>query len=201
MKGNARHVRHHRHPKQQHHKKHTYTNLVFIALGIAATFILAKTPTFSTLLLSLGSFSYLGAFVAGLLFVCTPTTTIGALTLVILSKALPILPLCLVAGFGAVTADIGMFRFVRGDLFVELEDIYNQMHGRKLSHIFHSKLFRWTLPVIGAIIIASPLPDEIGVGLLGISKLSAWRFSLLSWVLNSVGIFTAVSAVFMIHHA
>ena len=201
MKGNIRHVRHHRHAKRTQHKKHTYTNLLLIALGVAATFVLAKTPQFSALLLSLGSYSYLGAFVAGILFVCTPTTTIGALTLVILSKELPILPLCVVAGLGAVVADLGMFHFVRDDLFIELEDIYNQMHGRKLSHIFHSKLFRWTLPVIGAMIIASPLPDELGVGLMGISKLSTWRFSLLSWVLNSVGIFTAVSAVFMIHHA
>lgn len=201
MKGNVRHVRHHHHPKRQTHKKHTYTNILFIGIGILATVILAKTPVFSALLLNLGKFSYLGAFVAGALFVCTPTAAIGALTLVILSKELAIIPLCLIAGFGAVTADLLMFHFFRDNLFVELEDIYNQMHGRKLSHIFHSKLFRWTLPVIGAIIIASPLPDELGVGLMGISKLSTWRFSLLSWVLNSVGIFTAVSAVFMIHHA
>ncbi len=201
MRGNIRHVRHHRHLKREHHKKHTYTNLLLLALGIAATFILAKTPAFASLLLSLGHFAYLGAFVAGVLFVCTPTTTIGALMLVILSKQIPILPLCLTAGFGAVAADLAMFHFVRDDLFVELEDIYNQMHGRKLSHIFHSKLFRWTLPVIGAVIIASPLPDELGVGLMGISKLSAWRFSLLSWVLNSVGIFTAISAIFLLHHA
>ncbi len=174
---------------------------MLIGVGIVITIILANTPAFSALLLSLGKFSYLGAYLAGALFVCTPTAAIGALTLVILSKELSLIPLCLIAGFGAVTADLLMFRFVRDDLFIELEDIYNQMHGRKLSHIFHSKLLRWTLPVIGAAIIASPLPDELGVGLMGISKLSAWRFSLLSWVLNSVGIFTAVSAVFMIHPA
>ena len=174
-------------------------NLGLVALGVIVTFILAKTPEFSSLLLSLGHYAYLGAFVSGVLFVCTPTTTIGALMLVILSKELPVLPLCLLAGIGAVIADLAMFHFVRDDLFIELEDIYNGMHGRKLSHIIHSKMFRWTLPVIGAIIIASPLPDELGVGLMGISKLSVWRFSALSWVLNSIGIFSAISAITLIH--
>lgn len=201
MKGNIRHVRHHRHPKHYRHKKHTYTNLLLIAIGLSITVILAKTPAFTSLLLSLGKYSYIGGFIAGLLFVCTPTTTIGALMLVILSKQIPVLPLCLVAGMGAVTADIGMFHIVRDDLLIELEDIYNEMHGRKLSHIFHSRAFRWMLPVLGAIIIASPLPDELGVGLMGISKLSAWRFSLMSWVLNSVGIFTAVSALALMRPA
>lgn len=197
MKGNIRHVRHHRHPKQFRHKKHTYTNILLVILGIIATYLLAKTPAFSQLLLGLGSYAYVGAFVAGILFVCTPTTTIGALMLAILAHKLPVLPMVLTAGLGAVLADLVMFHIEDG-LFEELEDIYNQMHGRKLSHIFHSKAFRWTLPVLGALIIASPLPDELGVGLMGISKLSVMRFALLSWILNSVGLFTAVSALMVI---
>lgn len=190
---------HHTHGSHPQHKKHTHVNLLLVALGIVAAVILGRSPVFAALVLHLGAYSYLGAFIAGILFVCTATTGIGAVMLVILAKQLPIVQLCLTAGLGAVLADLVMFHIFKDGLFEELEDIYNELHGRKLSHIFHSKAFRWTLPVIGAMIIASPLPDEFGVSLMGISKLSTMRFALLSWVLNSIGIFTAVSALFIIH--
>ena len=177
------------------YKKHTHINLLLSGLGIVAAVMLSRSPQFAELMLQLGSYRYLGAFVAGILFVCTATTGIGAVMLVVLAKQLPILTLCLTAGLGAVLADLVMFRVVKDGLLEELEDIYNQLHGRKLSHIFHSKAFRWTLPVLGAIIIASPLPDELGVGLMGISKLSVPRFAVLSWILNSIGIFSAVAVL------
>lgn len=192
---------HHAHGAHSRHKKHTYTNLFLVGLGFLAAFFLAKTPVFTSILLNLGSYAYVGAFVAGILFVCTPTAAIGALMLAVLSKELPVLSLCLIAGVGAVVADLLMFHIVKDGLFEELEDIYNELHGRKLSHIFHSRAFRWTLPVLGAMIIASPLPDELGVGLMGISKLSVWRFAGLSWILNSIGIFSAISAIFLMNHA
>lgn len=175
--------------------------MLLAVLGIVIAVILGRSPQFAALVLHLGAYSYLGAFVAGILFVCTATTGIGAVMLVILAKQLPILTLCLIAGLGAVLADLVMFHIFKDGLLEELEDIYNELHGRKLSHIFHSKAFRWTLPVLGALIIASPLPDELGVGLMGISKLSIWRFAGLSWILNSIGIFTAVSALFLINRA
>jgi hypothetical protein len=42
---------------------------------------------------------------------------------------------------------------------------------------------------VGAIIIASPLPDELGLALLGVSTLSRPQFFLLSFAMNSLGIF------------
>ena len=50
------------------------------------------------------------------------------------------------------------------------------------------------LPIIGAIIIASPFPDEIGVSLMGLSKLSTPKFIFISYILNSIGLFLIVSA-------
>jgi hypothetical protein len=47
--------------------------------------------------------------------------------------------------------------------------------------------------VFGAVIIASPLPDEAGVSLLSLSKLKNWQFILLSFVLNATGIFIIVT--------
>jgi hypothetical protein len=55
--------------------------------------------------------------------------------------------------------------------------------------IFKTKLFYWFVPFFGAVIIASPFPDEIGVSMLGMSKLGSRYFLLISFVFNSLGIF------------
>jgi uncharacterized membrane protein YdjX (TVP38/TMEM64 family) len=60
---------------------------------------------------------------------------------------------------------------------------------RHFMRILHSKYFSWTVPFLGALIIISPLPDEIGVSMMGISSIDTRRFALLSFVLNCIGVF------------
>jgi len=176
------------------YKKHTHINFLLMAFGVIFTLILTRIPGFHAFLNHLNGYGYFGAFVAGGLFVGTFTATTGAYILATLTETLNPWELGLIAGLGAVVADITIFRFVKDGILEELEDIYNEFHGRKLMHIFHVKIFRWTLPVLGALIIASPLPDELGVALMGISKLPTWKFVILSFILNSVGIFLTTSA-------
>lgn len=66
--------------------------------------------------------------------------------------------------------------------------------GMILFSIVPHSLIGWIIMPIGAIIIASPFPDELGVSLIGLSKLSTGKFILLSYILNSIGIFLVVSA-------
>lgn len=149
---------------------------------------------FHTFLFSLGEFGYFGAFIAGILFVSTFTVAIGSLVLLILAEKMSPIELGLIAGMGAVIGDLAIFRFVKDNLASEIESVYNQIDGdHHLRKLFHSKYFSWTLPIIGAMIIASPLPDELGVSLLGISKMNTYRFVLMSYLLNSAGIFLIIS--------
>ena len=55
--------------------------------------------------------------------------------------------------------------------------------------ILHSRYVSWTIPVLGALVIILPLPDELGVSMMGISSLDTRRFAILSFVLNCVGVF------------
>jgi hypothetical protein len=175
-------------------KKHTYTNLLFASIGIVFAILLSRYESFQTFLFSLGDLGYIGAFIAGILFVSTFTAATGILILLVLAEKLVPLEIGLFAGLGAVVGDVTIFQFIKDGLLDEVEDIYHRLGGRKLSHILHVKAFRWTLPVLGALIIASPLPDELGIGLMGISKIGTLRFIILSFILNSIGIFLVVSA-------
>ena len=176
-----------------------YKNLTIAFLGLCVAYVLSQNKEFHALLAHLGNGGYIGAFIAGILFVSTFTVATGALILLIFAETLHPIEIGLIAGLGAVVGDITIFRFVKNNLEKELTDIYNHIdHNKHFKKLLHSKYFSWTLPVLGAIIIASPLPDELGVSLMGLSKMKTVPFLCISFILNSIGIFLIVSASLVI---
>lgn len=176
------------------HKHMKYKNLLFVGVGLAVAVILSQVEAFHTLLLNVGSLGWLGVFIAGALFVSTFTVATGALMLSIFAEEFPLPLVAILAGAGGAIGDLTIFHLVRDGLTNELKDLYRRFGGRHLAVLLHTRYFRWSLPLVGAAIIASPLPDELGVSLLGISTMGTIRFVVLSFVLNTVGIFLLLSA-------
>lgn len=183
-----------------------YKNVTILIVTSVLGTLLGFYPPYQQFLGNLDGFGYFGAFFAGMLFVSTFTFATGTSTLVILAHNLDPLFLAGVAGAGGVLGDFMLFNFIRIGLGDEVKEIFEYTYHRIQSHahlnfgqhylktMIKSKYFAWTLPVIGAIIVASPLPDEAGVTLIGISKMKRWEFVLLSFALNTLGVFIVVSA-------
>ncbi|MFH0749937.1 MAG: hypothetical protein V1917_03450 [Candidatus Gottesmanbacteria bacterium] len=182
-----------------HLHKWKYKNITLAFIGILVAVLLSQIEGFHSFLTHLGGFGYIGAFVSGTLFVSTFTVATSALVLLTLAETVSPIEIGLIAGLGAVVGDMIIFHFIKDNLSSEIEDVYNNFDRKKhLKKLFHTKYFNWMLPIFGAIIIASPLPDELGVSMIGLSKMSTVRFILLSYVLNSIGIFLVVSASLLI---
>lgn len=171
-----------------------YKNITYLCLSILLALLVSLYEPFHVYLLNLGEFGYIGAFIAGILFVSTFTVATGVVLLLVLAETLSPLEIGIVAGLGAVLGDTIIFRFVKNNLVGEITSLYERIGGKHLTAVLHTKYFSWTLPVIGAVIIASPLPDEIGVSLMGIAKMKLYQFVLLSFILNTIGIFLVISA-------
>lgn len=140
-------------------------------------------------LVALGDLGYIGAFIAGIFFVSSFTVAIGGIVMLILSEQLHVVELAVIAGLGGVVGDLTIFRYVKNrGLINELKVIVEHLGGLRLRHLVRTQYFAWTLPVVGALIIASPLPDELGVTLMGLSKMPTWKFITLSFFLNTLGI-------------
>ncbi len=172
-----------------------YKNLTLAFFGIVFAIFLSRIEVFQSFLLHLGTFGYFGAFLGGILFVSTFTVAIGALILLLLSQTLSPLEIGFIAGLGAVFEDFTIFNLTKNNLNSELAVAYDRFDGKHhFQKILHSKYFSWSLPVIGALIVASPFPDEIGVTLMGISKMKTYKFLIISFVLNALGIFLVLTA-------
>ncbi len=174
--------------KQRWHRYH-YKNVTYVGIGLLVAYFLFQNTAFHSFLFQLGNIGYIGAFFAGMLFVSTFTVAAGSVMLLTFAEKLNLIEIGLIAGLGAVLGDIIVFQFMRSKgLADEVKHFFEYFGGDKLSHLLHTKYFSWSLPVLGALIIASPLPDELGVGLMGISKLKTYQFVVLSFTLNFLGI-------------
>lgn len=178
---------------KRHHKVHKFKNLTLTILSIILVIFLSRNPQFNNLIASVGNLGPLGAFIGGALFVCTFTISLGAIILFGLAKTISPLEIGIFAALGAVFTDFVIFHYVKNNLMDEIEELYEDISGHHLKVVVHSKFFGWFLPVLGALILASPLPDEIGVSLMGIARMNPLTFLLLSFVLNGIGIVIAVS--------
>lgn len=175
-------------------KRYKYKNLTFLIAGLLLAFFLYRSDSFHTFLLSFGELGYLGAFIAGLLFVSSFSAATAVVILLVLADKLLPLEVALLAGLGAVCGDVLIFRFVKDDLIEEIRPVFERFGGRHVALLLRTKYFSWSLPLIGALLIASPLPDEVGVSLLGLSKMSTVKFLALSFTLNSLGILLLITA-------
>jgi hypothetical protein len=171
-----------------------YKNTTLLILSLIAFFYLAKTPAVDDLIRQAGNLGYIGAFLAGIFFVSTFTVAPAAVVLYHLADQTQLLEVAILAGLGAMIGDYIIFRLMQDKVFIELRPLFHKFGRPYFKTIFKSPYFAWLLPVFGALIIASPFPDEVGVGMMSLGKIKKWQFFSLALVLNTVGILLIVSA-------
>lgn len=174
-------------------KKWKYPYLTAVLISVLVAIILAQNETFKNWLLNLGSLEYIGALLAGMIFVSSFTAAIAIVAIAIMAQNINPMALGLIGGVGAVMGDYLIFKLVRSHLQEELSMLFGQEGTSYVKAVLRSRYIAWMLPLIGIFILASPLPDELGVSLLGISKISEARFILISYVSNAVGILMIAS--------
>lgn len=170
-----------------------YKNTTLLVLSLGALFLLADTEVAHALIREIGTYGYVGATITGMFFVSTFTVAPASLVLFHLAQEFNPILIASFAGAGAVVGDLLIFRFLKDGVFDEMSPLVQKLGGSHLSILFRTPYFAWLIPVVGAFIIASPFPDEIGIGMLGLTKIAWWQFALLAFVLNALGIFLIVS--------
>ena len=164
-------------------------DIVILILGVLVAVVLVRTEVVIGVLTSTKGLEMLGSFVAGMFFTSIFTTAPAIVTLGEIARANSVILTAILGGMGAVVGDLIIFRFVRDRLSEHLLELFKYRGaGNRFKVLLKLRYFRWLTYFIGGLIIASPLPDELGVSLLGFSKMRMSQFIILSFVLNSLGI-------------
>ncbi len=169
-------------------KKHLIQDLLVIVASIIVAIFFVRTGLVNNFVLSLSDRSWLGAVLGGIFFTSVFTVAPSVVLLKELALILPLSTLAVFGGLGAVLGDYIIFLFARGRIAKDFAYLSSSSKKYKFFLIFKTKLFNFLFPLVGALIVASPLPDEVGVAMMGLSKIKLRYFFIISFVLNSLGI-------------
>ena len=171
-----------------------WRDVVIIAFGIVITLLLVRMGALEQLLTASEEQVYIGSFIAGIFFTSVFTIAPASIALAEIATSAPPLSVAIWGALGAMLGDLLLFLFIR-DVFTE--DVQEFVGIKKIRRLFarsHVGFIRWLAPVVGAIIIASPLPDELGLALLGIARTKTSVVLPIAFCLNFLGIL-AIAAI------
>ncbi len=163
-------------------------DLCIVAVSIIAAIYIVHSGAIEHILAMTGDRILLTSLVAGLFFTSVFTTAPAIAVLGSLSHHGNIFIIAAVGGVGAVLGDYILFWFVRDHITKDASALMKGRRWRGVRHILRNRMLRRLLPIIGAFIVASPFPDEVGLALMGVSKLSTGRFLLIAYCMNALGI-------------
>ncbi len=136
----------------------------------------------------------IGSFVAGIFFTSAFTLPISTVALVEIAEVSgQPFTVTFIGALGAVLGDLLLFFFIRDSLGASLKIMLGASRVKRWSSIFHLKLFRYLTPLLGALIIASPLPDELGLAMMGFSRMHIGLLIPISYSMNFLGILVVTS--------
>ncbi|MBI4049280.1 MAG: hypothetical protein HY395_00470 [Candidatus Doudnabacteria bacterium] len=170
-----------------------YKNTSLLLISLVALFLASDFLFVQELVEFLKQIKYLGAFITGIFFTSVFTVAPATVVLYLIAQTGNPLLIAIFGGLGAVLGDFIIFRFLRDHILDEIKPLFQKLGGSHLTALLHTPYFAWMLPVLGALIIASPLPDELGITLMSVSKIKRWQFLILSFIMNASGLLIIAS--------
>jgi uncharacterized membrane protein YdjX (TVP38/TMEM64 family) len=176
-----------------------YPKMALLAATIFLAYGLFSNDHIQSFFHSLGELGYLSALFGGMLFAFGFGAPFGVGILATIADNVNIIVGSIVGGVGALLSDYLLFRFIR----VTFNDEIERFRNSKVFGLFHGLLLRKIPPKISfyismgiaGIVIASPLPDEIGVAMLaGLTTVRDRTFAVISFALNTLGILAVFAA-------
>ncbi len=183
-------MRSRKHREAIHHLKWDF---VVVAASVVVAIILVNIGFVSNLLTLTQGMHLLAAFVSGILFTSLFTIAPASIALVEIGTQANILTISLAGAVGAVFGDMLLYYFIRDTVVEDLKTIVKSSSYRRFVAHFHGGVFRWLSPLIGAVIIASPLPDELGLAMLGFARVRSVFMIPITFTANFLGIWAVIS--------
>lgn len=175
------------------HYEYKHTTLAILA--IILFILLLDSALLAGVFGFVQSLGYVGGVVAGMLSVSFFTTLPAVVVIVSLAPQLDPFLLALAATVGSTLGDWLLLRFYEERVFHELRPLLRRLKLKVMMRLLRHRYTSWILFLFGAFFIASPLPDEIGIGLMGISHFKRPVIVAVCFVLNGIGTLLLILAV------
>lgn len=179
-----------------------YPKILMLAMVALLAYWSFRMDSVQSFFHSLGDLGYISAFFGGMLFAFGFGAPFGVALLLTIADDVNLLIAGIVGGFGALLSDYLLFRFIRVTFADEIERMrcsrsFGFINGF-VKRTLPPRAVHYVLAGIAGLVIASPLPDEIGVTILaGLANVSEKAFVVISFSLNTIGILAILGAGFL----
>lgn len=165
-----------------------------LACSFVLAYVLYMQGAFDILPELLNGHGYISMFLGGLLFSFGFTTPFAIAIFAAMSGLVhPVLG-ALVGAFGAMLSDMFIFQFIRISFMDELRRLKASAMFRWFKERSHKenipeRMRQYVQWSVAGILIASPLPDELGVSVLGgLTEIKTKPFAIACYFMNAAGI-------------
>jgi uncharacterized membrane protein YdjX (TVP38/TMEM64 family) len=171
-------------------RKIKYPKLSLFIISVILVYFLFSGLAYKPLHDALVFMGYFGTFLAGLLYPYALTSAAGTGILLILAKEQNLLLAGVIAGIGALISDIILFLFVKHGFGDEVQKLSKETVVRTIIRRIPDSVRVYLLAIFAGLLIASPLPTEIGIMLMtSIKNMSVKKFVIIVYILHASAIF------------
>ncbi len=180
----------HRHyPRNRIPVLETLEAWIILGGAVLAIWLAFNEPFVHDLVSQTVKLGFFASFVMGFFFTSTLTTVPAIVAIMESASHIPAWELAIVGGLGAVCGDLLLFRFVRSRVAEHILRACTSPALMRLGRAVSRGPLWWIVPALGAIVVASPLPDELGIMMMGVSHLRLYQFIPIVFFANASGIF------------
>ncbi|HIH10087.1 MAG TPA: hypothetical protein HA254_05470 [Candidatus Diapherotrites archaeon] len=166
-----------------------YPKLLGLLATVAVAYFAVSESAFDPMRIYFQQLGYIGTLFAGILFTYGFTAAPATAMFATIAKQQNIFIAAAIGGIGALIGDMLIFKILRHSFKDEIDQLSKERPVAAMGSAIPTSIRGYIMPILGGFIIASPLPDEIGVGMLAAStNISGRAFTIFSFLLNSAGI-------------
>ncbi len=178
-----------------------FPKILALGFSFCVAGLLYQLGIFHVVVADLNGHGYISAFIGGLLFSFGFTAPFGLAMLIETAPEVHPFLGAIIGGIGALCTDFFLFETAR---WTSIHEELHQLKDTRLVRFVHSLLHHenisdrmreYILWSFAGLIIASPLPDEIGVSLVGgLTQIRPRTFAIICFVCNTLGILVILAA-------
>ncbi len=175
--------------------RYEYKHTTLAILGIWLFVLVIDSALIAAIFTFIEDLGYVGGFIAGILSISFVTAAPAVILLIDLAGKVDPHILALSWAIGSTVGDWLAVRFYQDGVFHELKPLFKRFRIKSLVRVMKHRFTSWILFLVGAVVIASPLPDEVGLGLMGLSHIKRPYVIFMCFLLNLVGALIVVLAI------
>lgn len=167
-------------------------SFLYVVLSVFSAYVIFVLLHRSNIIQIIGPFRSVAALISGMFFTSVFTAAPGGAMLITLAETMNPLVVSILGGVGAMFGDIILMLMIQQGANQSISLLPDRRIVKIIGVLRHTR-YRFMLTVLGAIVVASPLPDELGLALMGLSRTPLWAVFLLAFLFNTVGIWALVT--------